>query len=146
LKSIFIRKENLTLTKMGGKISRYIKEKVVRQWLSGLTREEIVKKEDIGAGTVTGIIQEARKQAEYNDIDLLREVALRLKVEDLELPLIGFAIRLKRIMEENDIKEDQTESIIRDFATYSLRHKLSYDIIIKSGYEALYLEHKFGIL
>lgn len=48
-------------------------------------------------------------------------------------------------MEENDIKEDQIESIIRDFAAYSLRHKLPYDIIIKSGYEALYLEHKFGI-
>lgn len=46
---------------MGGKVSRYTKEKVVRQWLSGLTREEIAKKEDIGAGTVTGIIHEARK-------------------------------------------------------------------------------------
>ena len=48
-------------------------------------------------------------------------------------------------MEENDINEDQIEPIIQDFAAYCLRHNISYDIIIKSGREALYLEYKFGI-
>ena len=131
---------------MGGKIPRNIKVKVIRQWLDGLTRERIAKKEDIGAGTVTAIIQEARKEEEeYNDIDLLREIAVRLKEEGLELPLIGFAIRLKRIVEENDINEDQIEPIIQDFATYSLRYKIPYDTIIKIGHEALYLEQKYGV-
>jgi hypothetical protein len=36
---------------LGGKIPRNIKVKVIRQWLDGLTRERIAKKEDIGAGT-----------------------------------------------------------------------------------------------
>jgi chromosome segregation ATPase len=48
-------------------------------------------------------------------------------------------------MEENRIREDQVEPIIRDFATYCLRHEISYDTIIKSGREALYLEHKFEV-
>ena len=84
--------------KMGGKISRTIKEKVIRQWLDGLTRERIVKESDVGAGTITAIIQEARKQEEYNNIDLLRQVSVRIKEEGLELPLLGFVIRLKKIM------------------------------------------------
>jgi hypothetical protein len=130
---------------MGGKILRHIKEKVIRQWLDGLTRETIRKKNDIGAGTVTSIIQEARKEEEYNDIDVLREVSVRLKEKEIGLPLLAFAIRLKRIMEDNDINEDQIEPIIQDFATYSLRYKIPYDTIIKIGREALYLEQKFGL-
>ena len=130
---------------MGGKIPRNIKEKVIRQWLDGLTRESIAKENDIGAGTVTGIIQEARIKEEYQDIDLLRQVSLKSKEEGLELPELGFAIRLKRIMEENGINEDQIESIIQDFATYCLRHDVSYDTVIKSGREALYLEEKYRV-
>jgi hypothetical protein len=130
---------------MGGKITRNIKEKVIRQWLDGLTRESIAKENDIGAGTVTGIIQEARIKEEYQDIDLLRQVSLKSKEEGLELPELGFAIRLKRIMEENGINEDQIESIIQDFATYCLRHDVSYDTVIKSGREALYLEEKYRV-
>jgi hypothetical protein len=130
---------------LGGKIPRNIKVKVIRQWLDGLTRERIAKKEDIGAGTVTAIIQEARKEEEYNNLDLLRELAVRLRAEGVGLPLLAFATRLKRIMEENDINEDQIEPIIQDFATYCLRYKIPYDTIIKIGREALYLEQKYGV-
>jgi hypothetical protein len=130
---------------MGGIIPRNIKEKVIRQWLDGLTRESIAKENDIGAGTVTGIIQEARIKEEYQDIDLLRQVSLKSKEEGLELPELGFAIRLKRIMEENGINEDQIESIIQDIATYCLRQNVSYDTVIKSGREALYLEEKYRV-
>ncbi|HKG87065.1 MAG TPA: hypothetical protein VKA95_01975 [Nitrososphaeraceae archaeon] len=133
------------MLKMGGRIPRNLKEKVIRQWLDGLTRERIANEDDIGTGTVTSIIQEARKEEEYNDIDLLREGAVRLKEEGTGLPSLAFAIRLKRIMEDNDINEDQIEPIIQDFATYSLRYQIPYDTIIKIGREALYLEQKFGL-
>jgi hypothetical protein len=134
---------------LGGKIPRNIKVKVIRQWLDGLTRERIAKKEDIGAGTVTAIIQEARKEEEYNDIDLLREVSMKLKEQGLDLSILAFAFRHKKIMEENDINndinEDQIESITQDFAAYCVRHKTSCDTIIKNGRVALYLEQKFDI-
>jgi len=70
---------------------------------------------------------------------------MRLKQEGLELALLGFATRVKKIMEENGINEDQIEPIIQDFAAYCLKHNVSYDTVIKSGREALYLEQKFGI-
>jgi len=56
-----------------------------------------------------------------------------------------FAIRVKRIVEENDINEDQIESIIQDIAAYCLRHSIPFDTVIKSGREALYLEEKYDI-
>src|SRR5829696_4566236 len=133
------------MLKMGGRIPRNLKEKVIRQWLDGLTRERIANEDDIGTGTVTSIIQEARKEEEYNDIDLLREVAVRLKEEGTGLPSLAFAIRLKRIMEENDINKDQIEPVIQDFATYCFRYKIPYDTISKIGREALYLEQKYGV-
>lgn len=123
---------------MGGKIPRNLKTKVIRQWLHGLTREIIAKESDIGAGTVTAIIQDARRQEEYNDIDLLRPVSVKLKEEGLELPLLGFAIRLKMIMKENGITEEQIEPIIQDLATQCLRQNISFDKLFQSGREALY--------
>lgn len=130
---------------MGGKIPRNLKTKVIRQWLHGLTREIIAKEGDIGAGTVTAIIQDARRQEEYNDIDLLRPVSVKLKEEGLELPLLGFAIRLRMIMQENGITEEQIELIVQGFATQCLRHNISLDKLFQSGREALYLEEKFGV-
>jgi hypothetical protein len=61
------------------------------------------------------------------------------------LPLLAFATKLKRIMEENDINEDQIEPVIQDFATYYIRYKIPYDTIIKIGHEALYLEQKYAV-
>ena len=61
------------------------------------------------------------------------------------MPLLAFAIKLKRIMEENDINEDQIEPIIQDFAVCRLRHNIPYDILIQIGREALYLEQKYGV-
>jgi hypothetical protein len=142
---LLINNENLPYPKMGGIIPRNIKIKVIREWLNGLTREEIAKKNDIGTGTVTGIIQEVRKQEEYSDIDLLREVSRKLKEEGLASPSLAFAIRLRRIMEENDINGDQIEPIIQEFAAYCLRYQIPYETIIKVGREALYLEQIFGV-
>jgi hypothetical protein len=129
---------------LGGIIPRNVKVKVIRHWLDGLTRERIANKVDIGDGSVTGIIEEARKEEEYNDLDLLRETAVRLKKEGVGLPSLAFAIRLQRIMEEHGINEGQLESLIQDCATCCLRNQMPYDTVIKIGREVLYLEQKFG--
>jgi hypothetical protein len=128
------------------KTPRIIKERVIRQWLQGHTREHIAKVNDIGVGTVSAIINEARAQKEYYDIDFLRQISLMLKEEGVEIFFLGFALRLKKIMEENDInEEDQLETIISQFATYCFKNNLSYDTLMASGVEALNLAHKFGI-
>jgi hypothetical protein len=103
---------------LGGKIPRKIKENVIQEWILGLRRDTIARNNDIGAGTVTNIIKSAKNQQEYNDIDLLRHLSLELKEAGLEPFILGFAIRIKKIMEQNDINEDQIEPIISDLASY----------------------------
>ena len=85
---------------MGGIVPRKIKEKVILQWIMGLSREKIARENGIGAGTVSTIIKEARGQKEYYDIDLLRAISIAIKDEGLELGELGFAIRIKKMMEE----------------------------------------------
>ncbi|HEY9385489.1 MAG TPA: hypothetical protein VIP70_00480 [Nitrososphaeraceae archaeon] len=114
---------------MGGKIPRHIKQKVIRQWLQGLSREQIAKENSIGAGTISAIIKYAKRE-EDPDIDLLREVALILKRDDFDQGYFGFAIRLQKVMEENDINEDQLESLMEDVGGYCFKHGLSVDKFI----------------
>jgi hypothetical protein len=130
---------------LGGKIPKKIKEKIIRQWLEGRTRETIAKENDVGTGIVSAIINESRQQKEYHDIDLLRQISTKLKEEGLEPAHLGFAIRLEKIMEDNGIREDQLESLVLDISTYCLRHNLTFDKVFESGYKALDLAYKFGI-
>jgi hypothetical protein len=130
---------------MGGKIPREIKEKVIREWLQGIRRETIAKNNDVGVGTITNIIKDASLQEEYHDMVLFRHLAVILNENGLEPVILGFAIRLLKIMEDNGINVNQVEPIISDFATHCFKHQISFYMLIQSGYEALSLEKELGV-
>jgi hypothetical protein len=44
---------------MRPKIPEPVRRNVIREWLHGLSRDEVAKNNDIGAGTVSAIIKEA---------------------------------------------------------------------------------------
>jgi transcriptional regulator with XRE-family HTH domain len=90
---------------MEPRVPKSIKQQVIKQWLQGTSRDQIAKDNGIGAGTVSAIIKDA-KQKEIPDIDLLREVALLLKNEDLDLSVLADSIRLKKKIDEMDLSED----------------------------------------
>jgi hypothetical protein len=69
-------------------VPKSIKQRVIKQWLLGMSRDEVAKDNDIGAGTVTAIIKDAKQ--EIPNIDLLREVALVLKKYDLSVRICTF--------------------------------------------------------
>ena len=90
---------------METKVPKSIKQQVIRQWLQGISRDQIAKDNDIGAGTVSAIIKDIR-QNDIPDIDLLREVALLLKNEDLDLLLLASSIRIKKKADDMDLSKD----------------------------------------
>ncbi len=47
---------------MPGKIPKSIRERVIKQWLLGTSRDQIAKVNDIGAGTVSAIIKDAKQE------------------------------------------------------------------------------------
>ena len=111
---------------MEGKVLKSIKERVIKQWLQGTSRDQIAKDNDIGAGTVSSIIKEA-KQKVIPDIDLLREVTIVLKKEELDLPVHACSIRIKKKMDEMGINEDHTESLIENIDIHCFKRGLTAD-------------------
>jgi transcriptional regulator with XRE-family HTH domain len=95
---------------MPAKIPKSIRERVIKQWLQGMSRDEIAKVNDIGAGTVSAIIKDAKQ--ENPDIDLLRAVALVLKKHDSNLSVFASSIRIKNKLDEMGVNEDQIDSLI----------------------------------
>ena len=69
---------------MGARIPQLLKLKVLKYWLNGMSRDNIAINEHIGTGSVSRIIQEFDSN-ETPDIDLLREVAVRLRRQNYDL-------------------------------------------------------------
>src|SRR5918998_196194 len=99
---------------MEPKVLKSIRERVIKQWLQGMSRDEIAKDNDIGAGTVSSIIKDAKQ--EIPDIDLLREAALVLKKYDLDLSVFAPSIKLKKrqVLQHYDVTMDVLEEYKKD--------------------------------
>jgi hypothetical protein len=130
---------------------------VINGWLHGLSRDEVAKNNDIGAGTVSAIIKEAMQ--EDPEFDLQRQVALCLKKEN-NLDVKSFAslirIRNKLIKEmglnndENSIVEVQEiehkiELLILNLAVFCFKHGFSIEEFIDVIENISSLEHKTKI-
>lgn len=114
---------------MTSKIPIAIKTKVLKLWLGGNSRNKIAKILDIGAGSVSGIIQNVRFT--MNDIDLLRAVAEDLKSVEVDVYTFASAINLKRKMEESEWPQDLMEKFIEDIDTISFKTGINPRILIE---------------
>ncbi len=109
---------------LGRKVPKSIKQRVIKQWLQGISRDQIAKDNDKGAGTVSTIIKDARQ--EIPDIDLLREVAIIVKKNyDLDVSVLASSIRIKNTLDGMDLNEDQVESFIENIIIYCFKHGLT---------------------
>jgi hypothetical protein len=130
---------------MRGKVPRHTKERVIHDWIQGLRRDKIAKKNNLGDGTVTGIIKEASQQEEYHDMIYFRQLAVLLKDNSLGPLEVGFAVRIMKIMEQNDINVDQIEALVSEFATYCYEDHLSFGEFVQIARECLSLADKLPI-
>ena len=104
---------------MPAKIPKLIREQVIKQWLQGISRDHIAKDNDVGAGTVSSIIKDSKQ--EIPDIDLLRQGALVLKKNDLDLSVFAASIRIKNKLDEMGVNEDQIDSLIDNANTHCFK-------------------------
>ena len=110
---------------MEAKIPKSIREQVIKQWLQGMSRDQIAKVNDIGAGTVSSIIKDAKQ--EIFDIDLQREAALVLNKHDLNLSVFAPSIRIKNKLDEMGVNEDKIDSLIDNGNTHCFKRGLTAD-------------------
>lgn len=111
---------------------------------SSTSRDQIAKNNDIGAGTVRPIIKDA-KQKDIPDIDLLREVALLLKNEDLDLSVLADSIRLENKIDEMDLSEDLVESFIENINIHCFKRRLIAEEFINIINKVSALSKNLGI-
>jgi hypothetical protein len=103
---------------------------VLYQWIQGIPRDKIAENNDIGKGTVTNIIEEFKKTV--LDIDLMRETSLQIKKEDLNIFSFAASLRLRRLLEQLDITEDQIESLLEEIDIYCFKQQItSKEFVLK---------------
>jgi hypothetical protein len=108
---------------MGPRTPPSIKIKVIREWLQGTSRNKIARDNGIGAGTVTDIHQQARN-SDIPDIDLMRELALMLKKEDLDVKHFSSAVRLKKVLDRIGMPEEKLESLIEEISIHAFQQEM----------------------
>lgn len=87
---------------------------MIREFLNGLTRDDIANNNQIGAGTVSAIIKECREVDP--DFDLLREVAVNLRRNSLNVGDFASAIRLRtKMIEWGLIDDPQIEDLVEGY-------------------------------
>jgi soluble cytochrome b562 len=108
---------------MGAPIPQTIKIRVLRDWVSGLPRSKIASENNIGQGSVTNIIQQAKDN--IPDIDLLREVAIAVRKTGMDLSCFSSAVRLKKILDRLGRTEEEFELLIEDIGVFCF--EMGYD-------------------
>jgi transcriptional regulator with XRE-family HTH domain len=108
---------------MGERIPHSLKKTVINEWLQGISRDTIASDNGIGGGTVSRIIQDAKM--DMPDIDLLREVAVKLEEENLDVNLFASSVRLKKILDGLELTEENVELLIEQVNTHCFKHGMS---------------------
>src|SRR5437660_12483647 len=97
---------------MPSAISDEIKDRTIKQWLSGDSRDRIAAHNDIGAGTVSNIINNWKKGVEDSDYDSLRGLTVPLKKQGIGLSELAPLVRLYNYLKKLSTDEHHIESFI----------------------------------
>ena len=114
---------------MGGNIPVKTKQKVLKFWLSGVSRKKIAEKVGIGEGTVTSIVQEAK--VNIPDVDLLHEVATKITRNNWDITIFSSGIRHRKILNEKGITDDQIDSLIENVDEHCFKKKIRVEHFVK---------------
>ena len=128
---------------MGTKIPKAVREKVLTEWLQGVTRDKIAENNGIAYGTVTEIIKDYREN--HSDIDKQREFVLALMKEGTDLNLFASSIRLKRFTERLGIDEEQLESFLVNVQEHCFKKNKEANDFIKSVNDACSMSNKMQV-
>jgi hypothetical protein len=108
---------------MGSATPYSIKVKVIKEWIQGLSRDKIGQNNGIGTGTVTSIIQQTKTN--ITDIDLMRALALEIKKEKLEINYFASAVRLKKLLDEFELPEENVEAFLEGIIAHCFRQNIN---------------------
>jgi chromosome segregation ATPase len=109
---------------MPAAIDPVIKKQVVKQWLSGDSRDRIAANNGIGTGTVSNIIDESKKRVQDSDYESIRKLSVFCKKQGITLNALASCIRLNNYIQSLDANANEStlESLIANLANYPDRN------------------------
>ena len=93
-------------------INEIIKRQVIQQWLSGESRSKIATDNNIGEGTVSGIVKEFKIGLDHYEFDSARELAVAAKKQGLTPVDLASHFRLYNYFIKSGAAEDKIELFI----------------------------------
>ena len=109
---------------MPAAIENSAKTNVIKEWQLGDTRDEIAANNGIGAGTVSGIINEWKKGINASEYESVRELSTSCKKQGINLGALPSSIRLNNYVQKLDANQDQIEVFISNIANSPEPEKL----------------------
>ena len=97
---------------MPAPINEIVKRRVVQQWLAGEAREKIIADNDIGAGTISIIVDNYKAWLDNLDLDSFRELTLEAKKRGMTPADLASFFRLYNFFRSSGAKENEVESLI----------------------------------
>ena len=83
---------------MPAPIYEIIKRRVVQEWLSGEARDKIAADNNIGAGTVSAIIEDYKIGHDHLDLDSFRELMVKAKKRGMTPSVLASHVRLNNYL------------------------------------------------
>jgi chromosome segregation ATPase len=109
---------------MPASINQEIKSEVIKQWLAGMTRDRIAMQNRIGTGTVSTIIKDWREGLVDFDIESVRQLAVDIRKQGMNLTECADATRLINRIKKLGGKINGIDKLITGIQTKCLSHGL----------------------
>jgi hypothetical protein len=93
-------------------IDELIKRRVIQEWVAGAARDRIAADNNIGAGTVSGIINNYKTQLDNSDFDSIRGLAMEIRKQGLNFADLSSLLRLYNFFRESGVNQDEIESFV----------------------------------
>jgi hypothetical protein len=97
---------------MPAPIDKIVKRRVVQQWLAGDSRPKIAIDNNIGEGTVSGIVSEFKIGLDSSEFDSARQLSLEVRKQGLTMSELSSHVRLYNFIKKWGAAEDRIESFI----------------------------------
>jgi DNA repair exonuclease SbcCD ATPase subunit len=122
---------------MPAAIESIIKQRVIAQYLQGDSRDKIATNNDIGTGTVSNIIDEWKRAVQSSHYDSVRELAVHVQKEGVNLGDLVTSLRIKNYIKQlGEIDEAQVEQFVARCANSQEPQKL-VGVLEKIGHTGL---------
>ena len=94
---------------MPAPIGEIVKRRVVQQWLAGEAREKITADNDIGAGTISIIVDDYKAGLDNFNLDSFRELTIEAKKRGMTPSDLASFIKLYNFFRKSGAKENEIE-------------------------------------